>query len=47
MYDSRIAITVVSIVFLACCVFKLYSIDPVSFVRWRGRGTRRGRSIKI
>ena len=47
IYDSRIAITVGSIVFLACCVFKLYSVDPVSFFRWGGRGTRRGCSIKI
>jgi len=47
IYDSRIAITVGSIVFHACRVFKLYSVDPVSFFRWGGRGTRRGCSIKI
>ena len=47
IYDSRIVITVGSIVFHACHVFKLYSVDPVSFFRWGGRGTRRGSSIMI
>ena len=32
------AITVVSIVFPACHVFKSYSVDP--FFRWGRRGTR-------
>ena len=42
---SRIAITVVSIVCPACHVFKSYSVDPFSFLRWGRRGTRRGRCL--
>ena len=46
-YDSRIAISVASIVFPACHVSKSYSVDPVSFFRWARRGPRRGSSTKI
>ena len=43
-HDSRIAVTIVSIVFPACHVLKSYSVDP--FFRW-GRGTMKGSSMKI
>ena len=46
-YVSRIAISIVSIVFSACYVFQSYSVDPFCLFSWGRRGPRKGSWTRI
>ena len=46
-YVSRIANSVVSIVFSACYVFQSYSVDPFCLFSWGRRGPRKGSWTRI